>query len=342
MLHLNKRSTFYLTVILLTGAFIYLNRSLLTPFILAAIFAYIFNPLVDFFYQKIKLPRTFSIIIIYLLILGIIVLFGLISSKRIINESFELKNYLDHLTETAKEQLTSLPDWIQPTVYETIQSLKKSKLFSPQSVFFLFPAAISRIVSFFIFLFSVFYLLKDGRETLNKILNFFPKEYKNDVKILIYKINSVFASYLRGQLFLVLIVSLMLFLALSILGVRFALILAIFSGFAEIIPFIGPITAGTVAILVVLATGGVANFNLNPAQAGFAVAAIYFFIRHFQDYFITPAVMGKITQIHPFIIFIAVLSGGHLFGVLGYILAVPIAATFKILLEYFYSSLGRE
>ena len=274
--------------------------------------------------------------------MGIIVLFGLVSSRRIINESFELKNYIDHLTETTKQQLSSLPDFLQPTVYETVLSLKKSKLFSPQSVFFIFPAAISRIVSLFIFLFSAFYLLKDGRSALDKILNFFPKEYKIDIEILIHKINSVFASYLRGQLFLVLIVSLMLFIALSILGVRFALIIAIFSGFAEIIPFIGPITAGTVAVLVVLATGGVTNFNLNPIQAAVVVAGIYFVIRQFQDYFITPTVMGKITQIHPFIIFIAVLSGGHLFGVLGYILAVPIAATFKILLEYFYSSLGRE
>ena len=132
---------------------------------------------------------------------------------------------------------------------------------------------------------------------------------------------------------MVFLVSLILFIALSIIGVRFALILAIFSGFAEIIPLIGPIVATTVAGFAMFLTGN-NNFFLSPLQATLAVILVYVSIRQFQDYFITPHIMGRITKLHPLIILFSVLSGDHLFGILGVILAVPIAATLRILLEY--------
>ncbi|MCL4415686.1 MAG: AI-2E family transporter [Actinobacteria bacterium] len=120
---------------------------------------------------------------------------------------------------------------------------------------------------------------------------------------------------------------------MSILGVKFALVLAVFSGFAEIIPIIGPITAGAVAALVVLLSG-VSNFPINPIQGAAIVVAIYFFARQFEDYFIIPQVMGKITELHPLIILFAVISGGHVLGVIGLVLAVPIAGAIKILINF--------
>lgn len=338
---LKQRTVFFIILGILFVWFLYLERTILTPFILAGIFAYIFNPVVNFFYQKIKLPRIISIIIIYLIV-GLIIFTGLVLGRRMFEESFELKNYINYLADTTQAQINTLPDWLKPIVNDFIYSMQKSKLFSPESLYNFFPKAISRIVSFFIFLFSAFYFLKEGREMYEKLLNFIPNNHRSNVEILIGKINSVFASYLRGQLFLVFLVSLMLFLALSILGVKFALILAIFSGFAEIVPFIGPITAGGVAALMVLITEGANNFALTPIETVIAVIIIYFLIRQFQDYFITPHVMGRITKIHPFLIFFAVLAGGHIFGILGFILAVPVVATIKILLEFSFAKIKEK
>lgn len=339
---LRQRNIFFIILGIFVLLFLYLERAILAPFVLAGIFAYIFNPVVNFFYHKIKLPRTISIIIIYLIIVGIIVFTGLILGRRMFEESSELKDHINYLANTTEEQINTLPDWLKPTIEESVYSLQKSKVFSPESLYNFFPQAISRIVSVFIFLFSAFYFLKEGKEFFHKFLNLVSDKHKSDVEILVQKINSVFAGYLRGQLLLVLIVSLMLFIALSILGVRFALILAIFSGFAEIVPLIGPITAGGVAALVVLITGGVNNFALAPVEAVIAVIIIYFIIRQFQDYFITPHIMGRITKIHPFIIFFAVFAGGHTFGLLGFILAVPIAAAIKILLEFSFMKIKEK
>jgi len=330
---LRLRTTFF---IVLTGFFIwflYIDRAILTPFILAAIFAYVFNPIVNFLYLKVKLPRTFSILVIYLLMMTSVVLLSIVLTRRILSESLELGNFVSQLINTTKNQINTLPEYIRPGVKDTLINIEKSRFFSPQSLFSLFPQAISRIVSFFIFLFAAFYFLKDGSFMLNKFLNLIPIKHKVEAEIALRRINKVFGAYLRGQIFLVFLVSLILYIALSIMGVRFALIVAVFSGFAEIVPIIGPITAGAVAALIILVTG-VSNFGLAPVHAALIVIAIYFIVRQLEDYFVIPFVMGRIIDLHPLIILFAVISGGHLFGVLGFILAVPIAGVIKIILGF--------
>jgi len=169
---------------------------------------------------------------------------------------------------------------------------------------------------------------------MEKLIVFVPRNYKVEVEILLRKINTVLGGYLRGQIFMVFLVSLVLFIALTILGVKFALILAIFSGIAEIIPWIGPIVAGALAVVSVFLTGGSSSFNLAPLQTSIIVIVVYFVVRQIQDYLIVPHVMGRITKLHPVVVLFAVLVGEHSAGVLGLLLAVPVAAVLKILLEF--------
>lgn len=335
------RALFFIALGFLIVWFLYIERAILTPFILAAIFAYIFNPVVDFFYHRIRLPRTVTIIIIYFLIIALIAGLGILLTRRVVLESSELTTYINNLVKTTKTQINTLPDFIQPIVTETLISFEKSKVFTSDAIFVLFPKAISRIVSVFIFLFSAFYFLKEGRVILKRSLDFIPGSNRKSVETLLISINKIFSGYLRGQIILIFLVSLILFIALSIVGVRFALILAIFSGFAEIVPLIGPITAGAIASLVVLVTGQ-ANFSLNPVQAAIIVAAVYFFVRQFQDYFITPYVMGRMVKLHPLLVLFSVLAGGHVAGILGFVLGVPIAASLKLILEFLIGKINEK
>src|SRR5260221_4413003 len=335
------RTVFIFFAILLGIWFVYSERAILTPFVLAAIFAYIFNPVVNFFSQKIKLPRSLSVIVIYLLIVTIVVSASTILTRQILAESSDIRAYIIALLASARAQINSLPDFIKPTVYDFVISLEKSKLTNSSSLLPFFPQAISRIISVIIFAFSGYYFLKEGGGAFDKALHFIPEPYKIEVEILIRKINSVLGCYVRGQVFLVFLMSLFTFIALSILGVRFALLIAIFSGFAEIVPVIGPITAGALATLVVLITGTV-NFGLSPLAGGITVIIIYFVLRHAEDYFIVPTIMGKITKLPPFIIFFSVVAAGHLWGLMGLILAVPIAAIIRLLLEFFLDQINSK
>ncbi len=324
---------FFFILVCILFLFLYSVRGILTPFVLAAVFAYIFNPLVNFLSNKLRMPRTLSVALIYIIIMAIIVIASYILTKRTIEESSELRGYITHLVIHTKIQIHSLPDFAQGFIFDALNSIQKSKLLTSTSLFSLFPQIFTHILSFIIFLFSGFYFLKEGRAITDRFIHQIPNKYKVDVEILIRRINAVMGGYLRGQLLLIIIVSCLLFICLSILGERFSLILSIFSGFAEIVPIIGPITAGVVAALVILITGN-NNFGLAPIQGVIVVGLIYFLVRQLQDYFITPIIMGKITKLPSIIILFSVLAGGHMFGVVGLILAVPIAATIRILLEY--------
>ena len=167
----------------------------------------------------------------------------------------------------------------------------------------------------------------------DKLLNFVPNGYKIEVDILFRRVNSVLGGYLRGQVFLIVFVALALFIILTILGVKFALLLAVFSGFAEIVPIIGPILAASVAALAAY-IGGTSNVGLAPLQMALAVVVVYTVVRQIQDYLVNPFVMGKITKLHPLVILFSVIAGEHIAGIVGLILAVPIAAVIKIIFEY--------
>ncbi len=327
------RIAFFLVLTVLLFWFLYIERAILTPFILAALFAYTVNPIVNFFSKTLRLPRTLAILVVYVSILGVIIFLGTSLTTKVISESTELKNLASNLIDTTKMEVNGLPDWARPTVQETLKSLEESRFFSPQSLFALFPEAISRIISFIIFLFSGFYFLKEGRNMFDRFLSFFSDDYKIEIEILARKINMALGSYLRGLVFMTILMSLLFFVSLSVLGIRFALIVGIFSGLAEIVPLIGPIVATTLALLAALITSN-PSFFLTPAQTAIAIGIVYFVIRQIQDYFIAPYIMGKITKLHPFIIFFVVIAGGHLMGILGFVLAVPVAATIRILLEY--------
>lgn len=313
--------------------FLYVEREILTPFILAGIFAYIFNPFVNFFSHKLKLPRSISVVIIYLIIMSILMGVGFIVTSRILQESLDLRKYIAQIQETTHAQVNTLPDWARPAVKDMLFSLERSKIFSTQYLYTLFPQALSRAVSFFIFLFAGFYFLKEGGHIIQKLILLMPQRYRFDTEVLIKKINAVFKGYLRGQIFLIFFVSLVLFILLSILGVKFALILALFSGFAEIIPVFGPIVAALVSSIAVLIFG-TSNFDLTPVAAVVIVVIMYFVVRQIEDYFVIPHVMGKVANLHPLLILFAVIAGGHIGGMLGYILAVPIAASIKLGLEF--------
>jgi predicted PurR-regulated permease PerM len=344
MIPMKLRPIFLSFLFIITVWFLFVERAILTPFIVAAIFSYILTPVVNFFEQKFKIHRIVSILLTYVLLLLPIIIVGILLSRTISLESLDIRQVLNGLLENARQSSASLPEWLRPITKDLLVNLQHSKFikqFEAPNVELFFSQAISRVISLFIFIFSSFYFLKDGGTFTQKVLTLVPNKHKEDVDMLLKKANLVLAGYLRGQVFLIFFVAILLYIAFLILGVRFALTLAVFSGFAEIVPVIGPITAGTIAVIVVLLTG-TANFGLSPISAALIIAIIYFIFRHLEDYLIIPIVMEKVTKLPPFFVFFAVVTGGHLAGVLGLILAVPVAAIIKLLLEYSLNKINEK
>lgn len=341
---LSPRALFITLLALLAVWFIYVERAILSPFILAGIFAYLFNPVITFVSQKTKMPRTVTILIIYGILIGLFIFTSLQVSAQVFEESSELRTFATHTLANAKTQLSGLPDWARPTAYQLLTELQHSRFmnfFTAPSLFPYVSQAISRVVSFFIFLVSGFYFLKDGGKFFQTLIGVIPERFQEDVKSLLQEINIILSKYLRGQIFLIILMGVVTYIALAILGVKFAAMIAVFSGFAEIVPVVGPIVAGGVAASVVLLTGHV-HFGLAPMNAMLIVVSIYFVLRHLEDYLVIPHVMGSITKLPPFVIFFSVIAGGHIAGILGLILAVPVAAVLRLLLEFSFEKINEK
>lgn len=337
---LTFRSLFFIVLTILLVWFFYLEREILTPFVLAAIVAYLLNPVVNFLTHKVRLPRTLSIISIYAVIIVGLAFIGGWLVTRIIDESEELARLLKEFLSLVRSEIAGLPPWLQDFVSEPIKSLQTS-ITKPQFFLPFFSGALSGFFQTLIFLFATFYLLKEGGKTLERLTLFLSGDYRVEAQVLLRKMNSVLNKYLRGQLLLVLIMATISFIGLSILGVKFSLLLALLIGLAEIVPVFGPIVAGTVASFFAI-FDGVSRFGIEPIYEGLLVLLGYFTLNQIENYLIVPHIMGKITRIHPLIILFSVLAGGHLFGILGLILAVPIVAALRILLEYSLDKLAKK
>ncbi len=333
------RTLIYSGVAALLLWFVYTQRAVLTPFFLAAGFAYILNPPVNFLSHKIRLPRGLSILIVYLAIIVSLGYLALVAGTRLARESEDFTRETRYLIADLETQTQTLPDFLQEPAMDTIESVRLSVQLAPRRVIPYFPGALSKTINVFIFFFAAFYFLKDGRRMIDGLENLLPADYKVEAEVILRRINQVLGSYLRGQLLLVLIMSTLTFIGLSILGVRYALIVALFTGFAELVPFVGPAVAAGVAIFVAY-FDGVASFGLPPVYEMITVGAMYFLLRELEDLFIIPQVLSRITRLHPLVVLLAVLAGGHIFGAIGFIAAVPLTAALKIVLEYALEKTG--
>ena len=163
------------------------------------------------------------------------------------------------------------------------------------------------------------------------MLKFVPAQSRERTGYVAGRIHIVLGAYLRGQLLLIGLMSLVSFLVLQfIFNVPYALPLGIVTGLLEIIPLVGPVIAGALAASVALASQG--------PGAAIGVIIAYFILRELEDNLVMPLVVGKVVEIHPVVAIFSVLAGGAAAGVLGMILAVPVAAAIKVLLDFLYPS----
>lgn len=318
-------------------------RHILTPFIVAMIFAYLFNPLINFFSNKFRVPRTLSILLVYILLIISGIFTVLLLSRLIIRESASISKSISSSVESLRENSQSLPEWVQPYVTDYLD-FASSGPFLPGRVspFPLFTRAFTGVLNVFIFLFSAFFFLKDNRKMRDRFVSAIPAEHRDDAALLIRKINIVLSSYLRGQIILIAAMVIMLYGSFLALGIKFALTLAVISALFEIVPLIGPVASAILGTFIIVITGGVGNFYLSPIQTIAVVVGIYYVSRQIQDYLIQPFVVGRATRLHPLLILFSVLTGQHLYGILGIILAVPVAATLKIIYEFVLGKIRQD
>lgn len=318
----------------------------LTPFIAAIITAYLFNPLVGFLARRTNTTRLWWIIVLY--VLAFATLYGVATFMwpRIAAQYYGLIDQVPNIIASIQRQFAQnqqltfggLVIDLSPVEEQVVSFIQDIGAQLPTAVPSLVVSALETVVYLLVYLFVTFYLLLQAEQLMSWFYGLIPTPYRAEIRGLVGEIDQVLSAYIRGQLILIVIMSVLLYIPLSILGIRYALLIAILSGVLEIIPFIGPWSAAGIAISVGVIQGH-APFGLSGIALAGLIGLIYLVLRLLEDNFIIPTVVGHFVKLHPVIVIFAIVAGAAIGGAFGLFVAIPVAAVIRILLTYLYSKL---
>lgn len=333
-------------IVLLTLLLLFTVQHVLTPFIAAIITGYLFNPLVGFFSRRTNTSRALWIVVLY--VLAFAFLYGLTTFMwpRIVAQYYGLVDQVPNIIATIQQQFQqnqqisfgSIVIDLSPLEEQVVSFITDIGGQLPTAVPSLVVSALESVVYLLVYLIVTFYLLLQAEQLMEWFYSLIPIPYRVEIRGLVHDIDRVLSAYIRGQFFLIVIMSVLIYIPLSILGIRYALLIAIISGVLEIIPFIGPWSAAAIAISVALIQGQ-APFGLSGVTLAGVIGLIYLILRLMEDNFIIPTVVGHFVKLHPAIVIFAILAGAALAGAFGLLVAIPVAAVIRILLSYLYSKL---
>ena len=316
------------------GLILYFARGVLSPFIIGGLLAYIFSPLVDQAEARFRLPRLAAVAIFFVALLSLLGLGIWLLETRLAAEVRALGREGPNLVDAAfarllgTERFQLFGQQVDPHLLAVWTNRALAETFgTPGDALHVAERALDAVLKLFLTLLATFYLLLDGRRFDAYLLRFVAPNRRNDVRQVANQIHLVLGKYLRGQLFLVGLMSVVTYLVIGLgFHLPYALPIAVATGILEVVPVIGPITAGAIAAMVALVHDG-------PSLMIWVIAA-YFLLRMAEDQLVMPLVVGRAVHLHPLVTIFAVLLGSSAAGILGAVLAVPVAAALRVTLDY--------
>ena len=309
-------------IVILVFMFLYQIRDVIVIFIFALIVASAISPAVDLL-EKIKIPRVFGAIVVYIIIIGLFAFLISLIVAPVVNDikdlSSNLPEYLDNLStqfksfQRAFSKYQSVIDQIQKFLVRLEQLLVAAR----DNLFPTITKIFGGIFSFVLALVISFYLSVQKRGVQRILGSISPFNHRDYILDIWERAQKKLGRWLQGQLFLGIIVGVLVYTGLYFLNIKYALLLAVLAGILEIFPYIGPVLAAIPAIIVGL---------LQAPIMGLWVLILYVVIQQLENYLIVPLVIGRVVGLNPIIIIMALLIGANLGGIPGMILAVPITA----------------
>ncbi|BCD18529.1 AI-2E family transporter [Bacillus cereus] len=319
--------------------FIVFLKTIFFPVLLAGVLFYILHPFVSLLEKK-GVSRIVSIASIYLIVIGLFV-FLVLTVIPIIKDQIDalIDNlpYFGHEIERAARRFgeSNLLGKIQENLNIDVASMVKDytvdftkSLSSVTGNVTGFLSTVTEVVLTFVMVpFILFYLLKDGEQLPNHFLKFISEQRQPAAMRILDDMHYAISSYIRGQIIVSLFIGIMLLIGYLIIGIKYAVLLAILAMIVNIVPYVGPIIAITPALIIA--------FIDSPGMV-LKVIIVMMVVQLAEGKFISPQVMGKKLDIHPITIIFIILTAGNLFGIMGIILAIPGYAILKVLVTHGY------
>lgn len=303
----------------------------ITPFFIACFIAYLLHPLIEKLHEK-GVPRTLAILLIYILFFGGLG-YGVYKGTPVVvmqlqemNEQFpQFVNMYETWTDGVREQTENFPEFVNEKVKQIFVGVEGKIQALLNKVMSTARGILDSLLIIFLIPFIVFYILKDYGEFYHIFWKVVPSKWRKDGQQLAKEIDKSLGNYIRGQLFVCLILGGVSALAFWFIGMKYPLLLGIIVGVTDIIPYFGPIL-GAIPTLMIAAT---VSTNL-VIKAGIALAILQFV----ESNILSPYIVGRSLRMHPVVIMLALLVGGEIGGIIGLLLSVPLLAILRTIIVH--------
>ncbi len=335
----DSRVWLWLAGILLAGWLLWLLAPILTPFVIAALLAYLGDPLVDRL-EAGKLPRTAAVVVVFL---GLLVTLAVSITLLVPIVSAQIKALADAVPIYIEWINTQVLPWLRlkldldvsaldlAAVKDTLSANVRAAGGAAANILAYVTRSGAALIEWLLNLFLIpvvtFYLLRDWDGLVESFRGLVPRHVEPSVNRLAREADDVLGAFLRGQLLVMLGLSAVYSTGLWLIGVEFALLIGLLAGLVSFVPYLGVIVGMVIASVVVL-------FQTHDLWQLLWVAVVFVTGQMLEGMVLTPWLVGDRIGIHPVAVIFAVLAGGQLFGFFGVLLALPVAAVMAVLARY--------
>jgi predicted PurR-regulated permease PerM len=342
----DSRNWLMLASLVILGWLLYLLAPVITPFAISAGLAYFGDPLVDRL-EKVKvwkweLGRTVAVSIVFVLMLVLVTVMLLIIVPLLVDQvrllvqrlpewiewgstiaipwvagklGFDLANFdAAQFTEMVKDYWAE----ISSAAFKLIDVISRGSM-----------AAVAVLINLVLIPVVTFYLLRDWDLMIRGIHDLLPRRMEAEISRLAKEVDDVLGAFFRGQLMVMLALGVIYTIGMSLVGIEFAVLIGMGAGLLSIVPYLGSIVGVVVA-------SGAAIFQFQDAFHLVMVLLVFGVGQTAEGMYLTPKLVGDQIGLHPVAVIFAVLAGGQLFGFLGILLALPVAAALNVLVRHIH------
>lgn len=309
---------------------------ILWPFVTSFVLAYLLAPLVKILEKKIS--RSLAIGLVVILLLGGLTTFGVVLIPVVIQEVGDLVTQLPRYGEALKQHYEGLVAFVQAQGYEIStgeiqnrvlgQLPEIGKLFATQATSLLkgLTSGIAALLNLTLIPFVTYYILKDFDRIQGGVLSLLPRKHVETTGELLGRIDQVLGKYVRGQFLVCGVVAALTAAGLAFFDIRYSVLLGLFTGLANLVPFVGIAAALGMTCLVVL-------LDVDPLINLIKVIGVFVVVQNIEGNFLSPRVVGNQVGLDPAWVIFALVIAAHFWGIVGMIVAIPGAAVLNILVK---------
>ena len=333
----NTRTLALAAAIIFVIWIIYLARSMIGPLVVAALLAYVLNPLITFINMRTHLPRSLVVTLFYLLSLTVLVGLSIIFTPFLAQQAQELTDELEGISMRLQTEMA--PTTAVLGIDIPLRDILADFVSAPESfvesdrIIQVVNTATTNIVWVAIILIVTFYLLLDWDKLREWMIQLAPPTYQPDVRRLYGRIKDIWQAYLRGQLVLMVVIGLLTGICLAIVGMPGAAALGLLTGILDAILSIGPVIAMLIAALVAWFEGST-YLPIDNTWFVLIVLGIYGLIQALENVWFRPRVMGRQLNMHPAVVFLGIIAALSLVGAVGALIVLPVMGTVGVVGSY--------